>query len=101
MVDSLEYLNVELLGCKGIECHAQCHESISEALDADSDRAVTHVGATGLGDRIIVDINDTIEVEGDDLGDIVKLLEIVLAGLGVDEARESDRGEITDGNFIG
>jgi len=37
-------------------------------LHTNPDRAVAHVGATGLGDRVVVDV-DMVEVEGHDLGE--------------------------------
>ena len=40
-----------------------------QTLHANPDRAVTHVGAR---DRVVVDVGDTVEVEGHNLGDIVK-----------------------------
>ena len=43
-----------------------------QTLHTNPDRVVMHVGATGLRDRVVVDVGDTVEVEGHDLGDIVK-----------------------------
>jgi len=40
---------------------------------------VAHVGPTGLRNGVVVDIDDSVEVVCDNLGDIVKFLEVVLA----------------------
>lgn len=43
MVDSFEYLNVEIFCSSGIEWHAEHHEGIGKALHADPNRPVAHV----------------------------------------------------------
>lgn len=59
---------------------------------------MTHVGSASLRNGIVIYIDDAVEVAGDDLRNIVKLLEIVLAVR--DESREGERGKITDGGFL-
>ena len=98
MVDSLEDLNVEFLCRCGVEWHAQHHESVSKALHTDPNRSMTHVGLPRFGDGIVVDVDDAVQVECDDLGNIVQLLEVVLA-VG-DKGRECDGREVTDRGLI-
>jgi hypothetical protein len=71
MVDGLEDLDIEFLGSLRVEWHMECHEGVGLTLHANPDRAVVHVGATGLRDRVVADV-DMVDVEGHDLGDIVK-----------------------------
>ena len=59
---------------------------------------MAHVGSASLWNRVVVDIDDAIEVAGDDLGNIMKPFEIVLAVR--DEGGEGERGEVTDRSFI-
>jgi hypothetical protein len=40
---------------------------------------MTEVGFASLGDGVMVDIDDAVDIECDGLGDSVKLLEVVLA----------------------
>lgn len=67
MVDGLEDLEIGFLGSLRIWSAMK-----GQTLHTTPDRAVTHVGATGLRDRVVVDVDDTVEVEDHDLGDIVK-----------------------------
>jgi len=95
VVDRLEDLEVELARLGRVEGEAECHEGVGEALHTDADGAVAHVAVLGLLDRVVVDVDDAVEVVGDDLGDVVELLEVVLAVL--DEGREGDRREVAHG----
>ena len=79
MVDGLEDLNVEFLGSCGVERHAEHHESICETLHTNSNWSVAHVGLPRFRDWIEIDIDNTIQVEGDNLSNVVQLLEVVLA----------------------
>ena len=79
MVESLEDLNVEFLGSCGVERHAKHHESICETLHADSDWPVAHVGLPRFGDRVVIDVDNSIQVVGDNFSNVVQLLEVVLA----------------------
>ena len=58
-----------------------------------------HVGTPGLRDRIVVDVNDTVEIASDDLSDIKKLVEVkrLLSG---HKAGEGDGGKIAHGHLI-
>lgn len=98
MVDGFKDLNVEFLGSCGVERHAEHHEGIGKALHTDPNRSVARVGSPCFRDWIVVDIDDTVQVESDNLSNIVQFLEVVLA-VG-DKCRESDRGEVTDRGLI-
>jgi hypothetical protein len=63
-------------------------------LYANPDRAVPHVGTTGLRDGVVVDSNDTVEIERHHLGDIMYFLEVVLAV--DDKGGECKGGKVTD-----
>lgn len=59
---------------------------------------MAHVGGASLRNGVVIYIDNAVQVAGDDLRDIMKLLEIVLAVR--DESRESERGKVTDGGFL-
>ena len=59
-----------------------------------------HVGALGLHERVVVDVNDTVEIAGDNLGDGEELVEVKCL-LSCDKAGESNGGQIAHGNLFG
>lgn len=99
VIDGFENLLVEQPGLRAVEGHAQSHEGISEALDTDADGTVAHVGLASLGNGVVVDVDDAVQVERDHLGDVVKLLEVVRL-VGADEGGERDGSEVADGDLI-
>ena len=98
MVDCLKDLNVELLCGWGVEWHPQGHECIGETLDADANGAMAEVRLAGFGNWVVVDINDAVQVERHNFGDIVEFLEVI--GTILNKGGESKRGEVAHGNFI-
>lgn len=52
-----------------------------------------------LGDGVVVDVDDLVEVPGNDLRDLVQFLEIKFPIS--DEAIESDGGQVAHSYFIG
>ena len=60
---------------------------------------MSHVGAPGLHERVVVDVNDTVEIAGDNLGDIEELVEVKRL-LGCDKAGESNGRQIAHGNLV-
>lgn len=69
MVNGLEDLQVELTSGRTVESHSQGHERVGETLNTETDGSVTHVRVLGLDDGVVIDINDPVQVLGDDLGD--------------------------------
>ena len=99
VVDRLKYLDVQLLSRWRVKGHTQCHEGVRESLHADPDGTVAEVGTAGLRDRIVVHVDDSVEIEGNHLCHVVELGEIVLP-VG-DERRECYGGEIANRNLVG
>ena len=115
VVDRFEDLEIELSSLGRVERHSERHEGVRESLHSDTDRSVSHVGVFGFLDGVVVDVDNSVQVERDDLqsrrqqqresgeetrtnlDDIVKFLEIVDSG--GDESRQSDRSEIADGTI--
>ncbi len=62
---------------------------------------MAHVGLASLGDRVVVDVDDLVQVFADGLGDLVQALEVVDLGDRVDEGGESDRSQVADSDLIG
>ena len=54
-----------------------------------------------LFDRVVVDVDDAVEIANDDPSDLLEFFEIERLLFAVDEARESDGGEIANRNFVG
>lgn len=81
VVYGLEDLLVELTCLRGFKRHTESHEGVRKTIHTKTNRAVTHVREARLRDRVIVAVNDTVEVNGDDLGHIMQLLEVVFAVL--------------------
>ena len=59
---------------------------------------MAHVGPTGLGDRVVIDVNDTVEIVCNDFGDVVEFLEIILPV--VNERGKGKGGKVTNGRFV-
>ena len=75
------------------------HEQVGEPLDANTNRAVAHVGSARLLDRVVVDVDDVVEVAGDDLRDLKQLVvvESILPRRAVPllgEGLQGDRGQV-------
>mmetsp|Transcript_1236 Transcript_1236/g.5472 ORF Transcript_1236/g.5472 Transcript_1236/m.5472 type:complete len:326 (+) Transcript_1236:605-1582(+) len=69
-VDRLENLRVERLGLGGVERKPEEDEHVGEALDAEADGAVLHVGSLGGLDGVEVDVDDAVEVARHLAGDL-------------------------------
>jgi hypothetical protein len=99
VVDSLEDLDIKLLGFRGIERHTEGHECVCEPLDADANGTITEVGFASLGNGAVVGIDDAVGIVCDSLGNGVKLLEVVLA-IG-DICGQCEGGKVAYGGLIG
>jgi hypothetical protein len=60
---------------------------------------MAHVRSTSFRDGIEVDVDNTIEVECNNLSNIVEFPEIVFAVC--DECWEGERGKVADGGLVG
>jgi prophage tail gpP-like protein len=98
IVDRLEDMDVELFGLGRVEWHAQSHEGVGKTLHADTDGTVTEVGTTGLRSRVVVDVDDTVQIVCHDPGNLAKLLEVKLTIL--DVSRQGNRSQVTNGSLV-
>ena len=80
--------------------HTHHREHICEALDTETDGAVAHVRLQGLRSGIIVNINDTIQVPHNDLGDLTELGVVEQLSPLVYKRRQRDRGQITNRSLV-
>ena len=87
-----------MFGFRGIERHSQCQKRICQPLHTNPDRSMTHVGTTGLDNRIIIDIDYFVEIECNDFSNIVQLLEIKFAV--IDKGRQGNTCKVTYCNLI-
>lgn len=98
VVDRLEDLLIELTCLGGFEGQTKSHERVGETVHTNADGAVAHVGATSLRDGVVVAVDDAVEVDSDDLGDIVELLEVV--GTVLDEGWKGDGSQVTNSGLL-
>src|SRR5690242_18678436 len=101
MVDGLEDLDVKLLGLRGLKRQAKSKESISKALNTETNGPVTEVAAACLLNWVVVDFDDLVEVAGADLDDLVKLLEVELSALVIDKRGKGNGSQVADSDLIG
>lgn len=60
-----------------------------------------HVGRACLLNRVVVPVDDLVEVFGDTLRHPVQPHIVELSGLGINEFRQSDRGKVANCHFVG
>mmetsp|Transcript_72699 Transcript_72699/g.210473 ORF Transcript_72699/g.210473 Transcript_72699/m.210473 type:complete len:215 (+) Transcript_72699:679-1323(+) len=97
----LEDVDVQLLCRRALERHPHEHEGVREALHAQPDGAVPHVGVLCLDDRIVVAVDDPVQILGDNLRHPVQLLEVVRRAILGHEGRKGQGREIAHGDLIG
>jgi len=97
--DAGEPVQVELTSGGTVESHSQSHKGVGETLYTKTDRSVAHVRVLGLDDGVVVDVDDSVQVLGDDLGDSVELFKVVLSV--ADERGQGERGQVADGDLVG
>jgi len=85
-VNGLEDLLVQLFGCGTFEGESEEEEGVSKTLDSNTDGAVSQVGSFCFRDWVVVDVNDLVQVAGDDLRDFIELLMIEFGTIGYYEA---------------
>src|SRR5258706_12091253 len=78
MIDRFKNLDIQFLRGERFKWHVQRHECICKALNTEPNGTVAHIRPARLRDRVIVTVDDAIQVECDDLGHIVEPLEVVL-----------------------
>jgi hypothetical protein len=89
-------------------------QSITRDRDADIDEP--HVGVAGLLHRVVVDVDDAVQVasghlreitkgegveQGGDLDNVVQLLKVICLGLGIDIHVEGNGGKVAHGDLVG
>ena len=60
---------------------------------------VTHVGVASLDNWVVVDIDNLVQVPGDNFGDLFESIKVELLGRSIDKLVDSDRSQITNGNL--
>mmetsp|Transcript_13701 Transcript_13701/g.29658 ORF Transcript_13701/g.29658 Transcript_13701/m.29658 type:complete len:291 (+) Transcript_13701:1024-1896(+) len=98
-IDGLEDLLVDQSRTLRIEGKPHVDEGISETLHAEPDGAVAEVGDACLLDRVVVGIDDTVEIARHVVRDVVQLL-VVEDTVG-DEARQGDGREVAYSDLFG
>ena len=97
VVDLLLDAGGEGQGLFAVEGQAELEKDVLQAHQTESDRAPAAVARGGLGGRVVVDVNDAVEVLHGDAGPLGQLGEVeALVG---DEAREVERAEVAHGRL--
>ncbi|KAH0357813.1 hypothetical protein KCU83_g235, partial [Aureobasidium melanogenum] len=100
VIDGLEDLDVELSSLGRVERHAKSEEGVSESTNTKTNGTVAEVALASLRDRVVVDLNDLVQVLGNNLDNLVKLLEVELVFVHVDEGGKSKGSQVADGDLI-
>ena len=100
VVDGLEDFGVDGLSFRILEGNAKLHEAVYKALDADTNGSVSHVRVLGLGNWVVVSIDNTVEVLGNPGDDRVELVVIECLGLVVRKGAQRDGSEVANSNLI-
>ncbi len=66
----LEYLSIQCTRCLRLEWHLQHRQGISQALYSEPNRAMAHIRILSFGHRVVIAVDDAIEISGDVIGDI-------------------------------
>lgn len=61
---------------------------------------MTEIRVASFRKRIVVDVDDLVEIPGDNFGDLLELVEVIDSCLVVDKSIQCDRGKIADGNLV-
>lgn len=67
MVDGLKDLLVQLLGIRAVEGHLHQNKGICQTLHSNTNGSVAHVGGAGFLDRVVVDVDNLVEVAANNL----------------------------------
>jgi hypothetical protein len=100
MINGLENLNVKMLGLGRVEREAQSQESVCETLDTNGNRSVAEVALASLRHRIVIDIDDFVQVLDDHLANFVELVEIIRAIVHVNICRKGERSQVANSDLI-
>mmetsp|Transcript_27978 Transcript_27978/g.39318 ORF Transcript_27978/g.39318 Transcript_27978/m.39318 type:complete len:336 (+) Transcript_27978:618-1625(+) len=98
-VDRLEDIFIQLACFITLEGHAEDQEGICQALDTQPYRPMAHVGLSRFRDRVVVAVDDEIQVPCGDLGDLIETVEVETVTL-FGKGRQSHGGQVADSNFI-
>ena len=84
----------------GIVVDLELDECVCQTLDADTNRTVPHVGVPALGRRVVVVVDDAVEVARHSVGDFEELVVVERAVL-LDKLRDGDGGQVAHRHFVG
>ena len=77
MINRLENVFVECFCLFRLKSITHLDEGVGETLDANTNGAMAHIASVGLFRRIEIDVDDLVEIVGDDFGDFMELFEII------------------------
>ena len=85
-----------LFGREGVTQH---DKGIGQSLNAQAHRTVAHVGVARFGYRVVIAVNNLVQVLGHLVGDVVQHLVVELSVL--HKTRQGDRGQVAYRHLVG
>ena len=98
-INGLKNLAVQRSRFFGLEGITHGDKDIRQTLDPNPDGTMPEIGIAGLGNRVIIDINDPVEVTRNRLGDFKKTL-VVKSQIGFDKAGQGNGSQVADRDFV-
>lgn len=99
-VESLKDVLVQLTSLGRVKWIAEHHKGIGKTLNTQTNGAVTLVALLGLGDGVVVAINDFVHVLGCNLDNLVHLVKVEALVLDINKLGQSNRSQVADSDLI-
>ena len=99
-VDGLEDVLVEASSRWTLKGKLQHGKDIGQSLDTKTNWTVAHVGVSCFLHRVVVDVDDTVQVARSVVGHIVEKLVVKHTVAHVHKLGQSNRGEVTNSDFV-
>ena len=100
VVDGLEDFLVELASGVALEGEVEHRKGVGKTLHAEADGAVAHVGVVRFFDRVVVHVDDAVEVPRRVVGHVVEEVVVERALVHVHEAGQRDGGKVAHGDLV-
>lgn len=100
VVNGLEDHCVDGLCLWVLKSNRHLHEAVGQPLDTNSNWSVLQVTVLSLLDRVVIHVNDPVQVGGDSLDDLVQLGVVELLCVQVGKRGEADGGQVTNSDLV-
>lgn len=100
VVERLKDVLVQLASLGRVKGIAEHNKGIGKTLDTKTNGAVTLVASLGLGDGVVVAIDDLVHVLGRNLDNLVHLLKVETVALGINKLGQGNGSQVADGDLV-